>query len=440
MPLSSVEASDSDGRLVAVGRRLSRDLRALADAMADAVLAEVPAYGWRAGAEPDDFRSGITRIAALYVRTLEDQRRLRDDELVALHVIGAQRARQAVPVETLAAGIRTALQAAWRHVGELVASTAPGSAADIVAPLGTHLLDFSQDVLDALRQGYRTEVDQRLTGVVRAQAAFIDRLLEGHWDDEADARSHARALGHDLRPGCGLFLVVPAAGQDAERLRTAASVLAQAVDRAVEGPLRTLPVPHVVVLVPSPSEDAWAAALRRAEGVALAERLTVVPAEPTPRATTLSVVYRQAHRYLVLAEADGRGCGLVTVKELRLFGMFAGIPVSDRVEFVRDMLGPVLDLPEHKARELLETLDAVYRRRGRIADAAADLHLHQNSVRYRLARIEELTGFSLDVPADRMQLELAMRLRRGATIELAGLDDSPPPAHDDDARERPASA
>ena len=439
MPLSSVEASD-DGRLAAVARRLSRAVPELAEAMTQAVLADVPAYGWRAGAEPDDFRSGLTRIATLYARTLEDQRRLRPDERAALHVIGAQRARQAVPVETLAAGVRSALQAAWRHVGDVVASTA--GSADVVAPLGTHLLDFSHDVLEAVRQGYRTEVEQRLTGLVRAQAAFVDRLLEGHWDDEADARSHARALGHDLRPDCALLLVVPAAGQDVERLRHAASVLARAVDRAVEGPLRTLPAPHVVVLVPSPSEDAWASALRRAEGVAQAERLTVVPSEPVPLATTLSVVYRQAQRYLVPAEAEGHGCGLVTVEELRLYGMFARIPVRDRVEFVRDMLGPVLDLPEHKARELLETLDVLYRCKGRIAAAAADLHLHQNSVRYRLARIEELTGISLDVPADRMQLELAMRLRRVATVELAGLDDSPSAARDDDttARERPASA
>lgn len=440
MQLFSVEASDPDGRVVAVGRRLSRNVPELAEAMAQAVLVDVPAYGWRAGTEPDDFRSGITRIAALYARTLEEQRRVRGDELVALHVIGAQRARQAVPVETLTGGVRTALHAAWRHVGDVVAATAEGAVADVVGPLGAHLLDFSQDVLDALRQGYRTEVEQRLTGLVRAQAAFIDRLLEGHWDDEADARAHARALGHDLRPACGLLLVMPAAGQDVERLRKAASVLVRAVDGAVEGPLRTMPVPHVVVLVPSPSADAWATALRRAEGVAHAERLTVVPAEPVSPATTLSVVYRQARRYLVPSESEGHGCGLVSVKELRLYGMFAGIPVSDRVEFVRDMLGPVLDLPEHKARELLETLDVVYRCKGRIADAAADLHLHQNSVRYRLARIEELTGFSLDVPADRMQLELAMRLRRVATFELAGLEDSPPPTHDEKARERSASA
>jgi hypothetical protein len=438
--LSPVDPSDPDGRLAAVGRRLSGHVHELADAMAQGVLSEVPAYAWRAGGEADDFRNGLVRIASLYVRTLEDQRRLRDDELVALHVIGAQRARQAVPVETLTAGIRSAVRAAWRHVGNLAAVTTGPTGAEVVAHLGTHLLDFSQDVLDAVRQGYRTEVEQRLTGMVRAQAAFIDRLLEGHWQDEAEARAHALALGHDLRPDCGLLLVMSSSGQDTLRLRGAATLVAESVERAVEGPLRTLPLPHVVILVPSPSEDAWTTALRRAEGVAHAQRLTLVPSEPVPLTTTLAGVYRDAQRYLLLAEADDRGSGLVSMKELRLYGVFAGIPVSDRVEFVRDTLGPVLDLSEHKARELLETLESVYRCKGRIADAAADLHLHQNSVRYRLARVEELTGLSLDVPADRMQLELAMRLRRVATAELASLDDSSPASVSDPVAERPASA
>src|SRR5687767_10668813 len=124
--------------------------------MAEAVLGEVPAYAWRAGGEADDFRHGILRIARLYVQTLTEQRRLQGDELVALHVIGAQRARQAVPVETLAAGVRTAVRTAWTYVGERAAAAGPG-----VVALGTHLLEFSQDALDAVRQGYRTEVEQR---------------------------------------------------------------------------------------------------------------------------------------------------------------------------------------------------------------------------------------------------------------------------------------
>lgn len=413
------------GLFTAVAERLSGELHSLAEAMTEAVLVEVPVYAWQSGGDPDDFRTGLRRTAGLYVRALEERRRLRDDERVALHVIGAQRARQAIPAEVLASGVRTALQACWRHVVHVAGKLDVGAPAEAMGALAAHHFDFGEDVLDALRQGYRTEVEQRLTGRVRAQAAFIDRLLEGHWEDDDLARSHARALGHDLGSPCGMLLVLPAADQDTEQLRAGASAIVGIIPDAVEGPLRALPVPHVLALLPVRSERHWTDALDAVADAAVAEGVAVVPTEPTSPPTSLPAVYRQAKRYLALVDAEGRGPGVVTVKELRLCAMLAGIPVSDRIEFVRDMLGGVLDLPDHRARELLDTLEALYRRRGRIADAAAELHLHQNSVRYRLGRIEELTGLSLDVPADRMHLELAMRLRKVAKAELATLDDPP---------------
>jgi hypothetical protein len=425
--LSPNEEARVHGFFRAVAERLAAEVRLLGDAMAEAVVADVPGYGWEVEGDADDFRGGIRRTAHLYVRTLHDHRPLRGDERVALHVIGAQRARQAVPTEMLTAGVRAGLQACWRYVVRVVdehtRTTSEKPSAEAMGALAAHHFAFADDVLDALREGYRTEVEQRLTGRVRAQAAFIDRLLEGHWDDEGQARSHARALGHDLGPACGMLLVLPAAAQDSDQLRAGASAVVASLPEAVEGPLRALPVPHVLALLPVRSERHWTDALDAVADLAVSERVAIVPTEPVALPTSLPAVYRHAKRYLALVDAEGRGPGVVTVAELRLYAMLAGIPVSDRVEFVRDMLGGILDLPDHKARELLDTLEALYRRKGRIVDVAAELHLHQNSVRYRLGRVEELTGLSLDVPADRMHLELAMRLRKVATAELAALDD-----------------
>jgi hypothetical protein len=38
------------------------------------------------------------------------------------------------------------------------------------------------------------------------------------------------------------------------------------------------------------------------------------------------------------------------------------------------------------------------------------LHVHANTVRYRMDRIEEMTGMRLDDPRDRMRLDLAAML------------------------------
>jgi DNA-binding PucR family transcriptional regulator len=42
---------------------------------------------------------------------------------------------------------------------------------------------------------------------------------------------------------------------------------------------------------------------------------------------------------------------------------------------------------------------------------AADLHVHPQTVRYRLARLRELLGCALDDPETRFELEVVLRAR-----------------------------
>jgi DNA-binding PucR family transcriptional regulator len=45
---------------------------------------------------------------------------------------------------------------------------------------------------------------------------------------------------------------------------------------------------------------------------------------------------------------------------------------------------------------------------------AADLHVHPQTVRYRLARLRELLGAALDDPEARFELEVVLRARSAA--------------------------
>ncbi|HYJ00192.1 MAG TPA: helix-turn-helix domain-containing protein [Thermoleophilaceae bacterium] len=65
---------------------------------------------------------------------------------------------------------------------------------------------------------------------------------------------------------------------------------------------------------------------------------------------------------------------------------------------------------------LLETLSAWLRHRGRTEAVAAALHVHSQTVRYRLGRLRELYGERLDDPDARFQLELALRSRAADEI------------------------
>jgi sugar diacid utilization regulator len=83
---------------------------------------------------------------------------------------------------------------------------------------------------------------------------------------------------------------------------------------------------------------------------------------------------------------------------------------ADLLKFYRDALG---DLEKHDSRnggELRATLKSFFAHNGNRIQTAADLHLHRNSLAYRLRRIEEITGVDLDSPDVRLRLQLALEI------------------------------
>ncbi|MEX2414476.1 MAG: helix-turn-helix domain-containing protein [Thermoleophilaceae bacterium] len=71
-----------------------------------------------------------------------------------------------------------------------------------------------------------------------------------------------------------------------------------------------------------------------------------------------------------------------------------------------------LDGETPASRERLrDTLFAWLRHRGRTESVAAALHVHPQTVRYRMGRLRDLYGERLDDPDIRFELELALRSR-----------------------------
>jgi hypothetical protein len=80
-------------------------------------------------------------------------------------------------------------------------------------------------------------------------------------------------------------------------------------------------------------------------------------------------------------------------------------------ELAAERLAPLADLTP-VARERLETtLLAWLRHQAQVTPAARELHVHPQTVRYRLARLRERLGAILDEPDSRFELELALRAR-----------------------------
>lgn len=93
-------------------------------------------------------------------------------------------------------------------------------------------------------------------------------------------------------------------------------------------------------------------------------------------------------------------------------GLLVGADPAVSAEFVRAVLGPVLDLGRGEAGPLLATLEAWMEASGSTSAAAAALHCHRNTVRYRLQRLAELTGRHVAEPVDAAELVIAARAWR----------------------------
>ena len=79
--------------------------------------------------------------------------------------------------------------------------------------------------------------------------------------------------------------------------------------------------------------------------------------------------------------------------------------------FVRQTLQP-LDDDRRSGDLLLETLKVYFANNGNALRAAQQLHLHRNSMLYRLRRVSELLGQDLENPDVRLSLQVALKGRR----------------------------
>jgi hypothetical protein len=88
--------------------------------------------------------------------------------------------------------------------------------------------------------------------------------------------------------------------------------------------------------------------------------------------------------------------------------LLAAVPEELRQSFRSRVLGPVLDYDGAHRSELVRTLRAFLRHSGSWTQTAAELHVHVNTLRYRIGRIADLTGRDLSSFPDRVDLYLAL--------------------------------
>jgi purine catabolism regulator len=79
--------------------------------------------------------------------------------------------------------------------------------------------------------------------------------------------------------------------------------------------------------------------------------------------------------------------------------------------FYQETLGPLLNADTRGDGTLIETLESFFRCNGNLSETARTMHLHRNSLLYRLGRIEEILGRSLEDAELRLSLQVALKIR-----------------------------
>jgi purine catabolism regulator len=83
---------------------------------------------------------------------------------------------------------------------------------------------------------------------------------------------------------------------------------------------------------------------------------------------------------------------------------------KDLRDFYQEVLGRLLEHDARNGGELLQTLEAYFRYHGSPSEMAREMHLHRNTLLYRLRRIQEITNLDLEDAETGLALHLALRI------------------------------
>jgi hypothetical protein len=240
---------------------------------------------------------------------------------------------------------------------------------------------------------------------LRVRRELVQDLLTGTDDESAYLR--AEALGYDLGPPHQVALLEVTEGSPAHEdvLLAARRVLRQQQVPALLGTIAGT----VVVVAPSGGTD-WEA-LRLATVAQLGGggcRAGV--GEPYPRPSMLSRSLREAQLALRLQKVSSQSERTSAFADLDVLRMLASVDdLADVEGFVRKWLGVLAEYDERKHTQLLKTLTQYLQHGGGYEATSRVLSVHRSTLKYRLQRIRQLTGYDLGDPETRFNLELATR-------------------------------
>ncbi|MFD9685911.1 helix-turn-helix domain-containing protein [Kitasatospora sp. NPDC059088] len=398
---SSAARSAAD-RSAAVARILA-DEPGMVEAALAAVTREIPAYANLDARQLEEVRSLIVWTLRRVLELWSVDGALDADDLRMFRGVGAVRARDARPLAAVLRAYRVAALAFFDRIGERFPDTVPSRDLSALARVWLTVLDQSSE---AVFDGYESTGRILSEDRERALRGLLADLLLGRQSHAGTLRARLRELDAELPATFDLLVVSTAAGaagaaDDAARAAALAATALDArtaADRAGDLELTSL---HTVM-------DGVGVALLKAVDPAALDRLTGAHALTGARLTGVTAAtaprdYRLALHGLRHAPPPARTERRVLDRgDLEVVALVTGHPDAAPARVTEAVLGHLAQDDDTR-----RTLDAVIYADG-AAGAAARLHLHPQTVRYRLRRLATTTGRDPRTPWNRFVFQTAL--------------------------------
>lgn len=252
--------------------------------------------------------------------------------------------------------------------------------------------------LELMRRRVMRDTERRLAGDILAEA------IAGELGDH-DLEARLRPFGVRDQAAVLVFGLANPSGAE--------TVLERIMVEAGLGALVATRNGNLCAIVDGAVDDPVALASRVRELLAREHGVVRVAASRVGKTRALRQSFHEAHYALeVTALANGRAPDVASWRDLGAFQLLLSVQDDEALRlFCDSVLGPIENGEGDYGGELLRSLEAFLEQNGQWEKAARELFCHRHTLRYRIRRVEQLTGRDLSTARDRIEFWLALRAR-----------------------------
>lgn len=275
--------------------------------------------------------------------------------------------------------------------------------------------------LELLKQRHAQEVEWRMRGDI------LRDLLSLEPADEARLLERARTYGHDLSHPHVVLVICPDPASNAPESMTEERALQHVIScaRSIASthpghPLVAARDGAVVMLFPvakGPPGITERVARSIVNSVAVRGRGTVTASVAVGDRCESPLEYRQATQVATgcvrISQEGGATGQVVNVAGLGIYRFLLTAPEPGTLrKFADSVLAPLRDSSDDRNAVSVKTLRSYIENNHHSGQTASALHIHPNTLAYRLKRIETLTGMSLRKSEDLLAMSFALAIER----------------------------